>query len=535
MKIKSAIGIRRTTVELTDDVTTVDFGHDYKYFAIRNDGSGSIYVSTANKECTAGEDEVVLVPSGSSYVHYNGYGGNTGIYISGTGTATVVAQDDGNNPFKGAQGGGDYAVAGASSYTINNSVDYPLLGMNLYGKSTQDAVPTPNTPVDIVSVGDSGGVEVKACGKNLYEGSQDWSGAWISNSHWETADEKYLGLTVKKMSSAWTGISKLLYVEAGKTYTFSCFARADAETSATIYAVVPSDKEATALPNDCWKTITISTEWTRYNIAYNCQQSGYIKPRLEKRTTDDIYLYLCGYQLEVSNTATNYEPYKDTTANITTALPLCGIPVESDGNYTDSNGQQWVCDELIYNADGTGKIIKRTNGITFDGSENWKQGFNNAKRCFVKVENNIKPKFISGSSPSYLICNKYISGSADDTLSYTKTCMAVATDGAFLIYDKRFEGDVEGLKADMAANNLRVVYALDTLQEIALTAAEMTALRQLQTFDGVSNISNDSGADMDVKICTNKALSEFVYPITMGLQAQIDELKAAVISLGGNV
>ena len=72
-------------------------------------------------------------------------------------------------------------------------------------------------------------------------------------------------------------------------------------------------------------------------------------------------------------------------------------------------------------------------------------------------------------------------------------------------------------------------------QEIELTAEEMTALKQLQTFEGVSNISNDNNADMDVKICTNKMLSECVMPITTGLQKQIDELKAAVISLGGNV
>ncbi|MCI5904547.1 MAG: H-type lectin domain-containing protein [Oscillospiraceae bacterium] len=123
MKIKSAIGIRRTTVELTNDVTTVDFGHDYKYFAIRNDGSGSIYVSTANKECTAGEDEVVLVPSGSSYVHYNGYGGNTEIYLSGAGTATVVAQDDVNNPFKGAQGGGESVTVDVLNAALEEKAD----------------------------------------------------------------------------------------------------------------------------------------------------------------------------------------------------------------------------------------------------------------------------------------------------------------------------------------------------------------------------------------------------------------------------
>ncbi len=123
MKIKSAIGIRRTTVELTDDVTAVDFGHDYKYFAIRNDGSGSIYVSTANKECTAGEDEVVLVPSGSSYVHYNGYGGSTEIYLSGTGKATVIAQDDGNNPFKAAQGGGDNVTVDVLNSALGGKAD----------------------------------------------------------------------------------------------------------------------------------------------------------------------------------------------------------------------------------------------------------------------------------------------------------------------------------------------------------------------------------------------------------------------------
>ena len=105
----------------------------------------------------------------------------------------------------------------------------------------------------------------------------------------------------------------------------------------------------------------------------------------------------------------------------------------------------------------------------------------------------------------------------------------------FHIYDERFIGDVNGLKADMAAENLRVVYALATPYEIELTAAEMTAFRQLQTFNGTTNISNSNGAEMSVKYCTNNALSEFAYPITMGLQKQIDELKSAILSMGGNV
>ena len=90
-------------------------------------------------------------------------------------------------------------------------------------------------------------------------------------------------------------------------------------------------------------------------------------------------------------------------------------------------------------------------------------------------------------------------------------------------------------KSFFTDNPKNIIAELAEPQEIELTAAEMAQLRELQTFDGVSNITNGSGADMGVKLCTYKALSEFVYPITMGLQAQIDELKAAVISLGGNV
>ena len=80
-----------------------------------------------------------------------------------------------------------------------------------------------------------------------------------------------------------------------------------------------------------------------------------------------------------------------------------------------------------------------------------------------------------------------------------------------------------------------VIYQLAEPQEIELTTTEISALRELQTFNGITNVYNDGGADMDVEYCTNKTLSEYVMPITVGLQKQIDELKTAVLSLGGNV
>lgn len=51
-------------------------------------------------------------------------------------------------------------------------------------------------------------------------------------------------------------------------------------------------------------------------------------------------------QIEVGTSATAYEPYKEQPLTISTPNGLPGIPVFYGGNYTDSNGQQWVCDEI---------------------------------------------------------------------------------------------------------------------------------------------------------------------------------------------
>lgn len=42
--------------------------------------------------------------------------------------------------------------------TLNDSADFALQGLKIYGKSTQDGVPTPENPIPIVSVGEDGSV-----------------------------------------------------------------------------------------------------------------------------------------------------------------------------------------------------------------------------------------------------------------------------------------------------------------------------------------------------------------------------------------
>lgn len=54
------------------------------------------------------------------------------------------------------------------------------------------------------------------------------------------------------------------------------------------------------------------------------------------------------------------------TLTINTPNGLCGIPVDTGGNYTDSTGQQWVCDEVDFER---GVYVQRIGKITSYNNE----------------------------------------------------------------------------------------------------------------------------------------------------------------------
>ena len=385
-------GLRDCTVNLDGTECSVKFDSCFRVFAVRNDSAGDVFISK-----TAGivpdADGIMSVKAGAStvYAHMDIYADT--VYLLGQGKVQIHAQNDTVNPFNYAPAMDGGEERGESSYTIENAVDYPLLGLNLYGKSVQDGVPTPENPVEIVSVGDSGTVNI------------------ISNNGGE--------------------------------------------------------------------------------IAVN--------------------------------------------AAITSALPLCGIPVESGGNYTDSNGQQWVCDELIYNADGSGKIVKRILKFVFDGNTNWGLSEQASTEMAFTKDNNDVYETVKNNDLVGVVKSDLAQLASRNFLRNNPYYVGLQMEGYACIGFSLPKGQYTETEWKEIAKGHYVLLKYKNPKEIELSAAEMTALRDLQTFDGTTNIFNDGGADMDVEFCTNKTLSEYVAPITTSLQSQINELKAAVLSLGGNI
>lgn len=144
-------------------------------------------------------------------------------------------------------------------------------------------------------------------GKNLYIGSPSFSG-YGNISGW-TDGGTYNDMPIVKRAGSWSGTYMLVNIVAGKTYTFSAWAKSDQARSVAIYATGGSTG-ATAVISPGNKTITTSTDWERVIFTFTCSTGGSIALRFENTTNSDTnYTYISGYQLEEASAATSYEPY----------------------------------------------------------------------------------------------------------------------------------------------------------------------------------------------------------------------------------
>lgn len=179
--------------------------------------------------------------------------------------------------------------------------------------------------------------------------------------------------------------------------------------------------------------------------------------------------------------------------SLTLATPngLPGVPVSKDGNYTDSNGQQWVCDEIDLER---GKYVQR---IGHNANVNdWVRMPGNpdiestTSRFALNIEN------IDNYMYSPCICNR---------LSYAKVD-SYGTEGTYATINetgvKRIFARIEGITSledfRAAMPDLEVIWLLETPIETDLPTEEIAAYKALRTYGPTTVITNDAGAGMEV-------------------------------------
>lgn len=208
----------------------------------------------------------------------------------------------------------------------------PLCGLSVYGKSTQNGTPTPDAPVPIVSAGDGGSVAVRVTGKNLL------NPALFQNNKYQgfNAETGYYG--IDSVNGYWiTGIQPCL---PSTTYHFNAMIE-----GGCFY----DEKKNVIGIADFAFTIKAPAKCAYYCFNFSSVHVSYGTPIIA-----------------TVSESTAYSPYREQLLTLPTPNGLPGIPVTSGGNYTDPQGQQWVCDEVDLER---GVKVQRVDKAAFDSTK----------------------------------------------------------------------------------------------------------------------------------------------------------------------
>ena len=216
---------------------------------------------------------------------------------------------------------------------VDDAFAAPLCGLTVYGKSTQDGTPSPDSPVPIVSAGDGGSVAVKVTGKNLI----DVDAAFAMTGEALTISNGHIKGTTSNNGAR---IGYLLQNAPAARYIASVAGGAkDVSTEIRVYTWKDGEfGDLVAQKTYQYQGGKVIT------IAFSADGKSDYAVWFRPNAAVDFDFY--DVQLELGSTATAYEPYREQLLTLPTPTGLPGIPVTSGGNYTDSTGQQWVCDEV---------------------------------------------------------------------------------------------------------------------------------------------------------------------------------------------
>lgn len=219
---------------------------------------------------------------------------------------------------------------------VSDSSEHLFDNLKIYGKSTQSGTPTPDVPVPIVSTGDKGQIEITVHGKQLFEASKLPSktagGATVTNN----GDGSFTISGIGNLTSAFTAIYTLNDEQTKKLLKVGTIAIKNGINKGIYFEA----GFKSPLGNKYLRSgsIEINADYLNSITKMDLLFYGENNAVIPKETCKPM-IYQDG-----EGTWESFAPLQ--SLSIPTPDGLYGIPVESDGNYTDSKGQQWICDEI---------------------------------------------------------------------------------------------------------------------------------------------------------------------------------------------
>lgn len=337
--------------------------------------------------------------------------------------------------------------------------------------------PSPEYPQEIESTGQSGEIGVTVTGTNLlpFEVGQKGNGFEVFADGVQVDVDRKADIYAvgQNNGSVESGYDEFALMTAGKYYIYS--------DTQDVYLYVVVWRKG--------KNVVLG-----YSVGTNAAQIEIMdgdKFRIFLRTAAAFKGKVKAMITRTPMNATSYEPYKPAqTLIIPTPNGLPGIPVSSDGNYTDADGQQWVCDEVDFKK---GVYVQRV--ATETPKAKWKN--------FEETADVPNRYCISGA-----LVNRYRDGSTKCLIShgiYANWGIAPgwALNSTTFYYHPKEDVTKEEAKEQIlgfinSANPLTFLGQLETPIEKPLTTEQLATYKALRTYSPTTTVANDAEAGMSV-------------------------------------
>lgn len=372
------------------------------------------------------------------------------------------------------------------THLIQDSVDYAFDEFFMYGKSTQSGTPSPETPVEIVSAGQSGQIKIDVLGGNLLDLSKGKSGTGEGVTYAKNPDGSYI------VTGTATGVNGNIWFLGGYSV----------DPNLQEEKVLFTLKQGTYTVKDCVLYSNKKGLWNTFTIDSNIKVTGVRNPNQVVGQTYNDTIYP---MLNVGSSALPFESYKQPqTIILTTPNGLSGIPVSGDDyTYIDSTGKKWIADTIEYRKDGKKVRVQRVEKHKIShvvSINNGRQLNPDYFGCeYESLRDELKNRQIG------ILCNKNIFKGESTNLNGSE--MTYVLNNGFIVFGfpKKLvqEQTVEAVNNYLKENPFDIIYPLKQPVETLLTPEEIAAFKALHTNEPTTTIINNAGITTKVKYITD--------------------------------
>ena len=341
-----------------------------------------------------------------------------------------------------------HSTASGSVITANDATEgRPFRGLRVFGKSTQDGTPSVENPVPIVNAGEGGSITVEVTGRNLLKPNS-------YNTYYEFPLKANTVITLMTNGKPSQGGNIKFSATDGSNVWFSI----DAGQTRVCRSIGNKD---------------VKGFYDQLKVGGGLE-----------------------YMFAVGDIKT-YTPYVEPQSlTLQTPNGLPGVPVSKDGNYTDSNGQQWVCDEIDL---GRGKYVQRVNNFVLNDKTPFSVdiGAKHENSILINISVTDASSFNTLGANS-MLCDR-LKACEHNIYSIDEVSCGYTVGANYLRVRLPISAgtEIEEIKNYLADKSFKILYIIATPIERDLTPEEIAAYKALRTYGPTTVVSNDAGAEME--------------------------------------